>query len=108
MDTEIEPIVDNWYFHLDKGQTFRVIAVDDDSGLVEVQHFDGDLEEITRVDWENLQIELSEEPQSWTGALDIGEMDDLGTEITDTSKDDWDESLGEFKSPGKDKLVPEA
>ena len=36
MTTEADPIVFNWYSHLDKGQRFRVIAFDADSGLVEL------------------------------------------------------------------------
>lgn len=107
MNNEIEAIVDNWYLHLDKGQKFIVVAVDDTADLIEVQHYDGDLEEITRAEWNNLKIELSEEPQNWTGALDIAEIDDLGTEVTDTGKDDWNESLGEFKQASNEKLTPE-
>lgn len=107
MDADIEPIVDNWYFHLDKGQDFKVVAVDEDSGVIEIQHFDGDVEEVTQDEWSEMEIELSEEPQNWTGAMDISEVDDYGTEITDTSKDDWNDSLGQFKQPEKEKLTQE-
>jgi hypothetical protein len=30
-----------------------------------------------------------EEPENWTGPVDIAEVDDLGTQITDTTTDDW-------------------
>ncbi len=29
MDNELDPIVGNWYRHLDKGQIFRVVALDE-------------------------------------------------------------------------------
>jgi len=45
MDTLIDPIFGNWYRHLDKGQMFMVVAVDESDSLVELQHFDGDVEE---------------------------------------------------------------
>jgi len=106
MTIDIEPILDNWYLHLDKGQKFKVVAIDDDN-LVEIQHFDGDLEEITRRDWDDMDIELSEEPQNWTGSYDIAETDDLGADITETSKEDWDDSLDQFKQPLKQKLTPD-
>ncbi|MDH5547662.1 MAG: hypothetical protein OEZ43_18955 [Gammaproteobacteria bacterium] len=101
MDIDLEPVVDNWYLHLDKGQNFRVIAVDDVIGVIEIQHFDGDIEEITFDDWAELEIELSEEPTNWAGALDIAEPDDYGTEITDTADDDWLDPIQEVKKPTK-------
>ena len=39
--------------------------------------------------------------------MDIDEPDDYGTQITETSKDDWDESLQEFRDPDREKLTQE-
>ncbi len=96
MESELDPIVDNWYAHLDKGQQFKVVAVDTEAELIELQHFDGDIEEVTLSQWREMQIELSEEPEDWSGPLDIGEIDDLGTEITDTGSEVWSEPLSEY------------
>ena len=98
MPNELDPRVEQWYSHLDKGQRFVVTAVDEENDTVEVQHFDGDLEEYTLDDWYQLDLELCEEPENWSGAMDISERDDLGTEITDTSGADWSEALEEFHS----------
>ena len=49
MENELDAIIENWYLHLDKGQPFQVIAVDEDTRLVEIQHIDGDLEESDEV-----------------------------------------------------------
>lgn len=96
MNSEADPIVGNWYRHLDKGQPFAVVAVDDEAGLVEIQHFDGDLEEIELDAWYRLPIEPIEEPENWSGPLDVAELDDLGgTEVTDTQPEDWSEPLEE-------------
>ena len=99
MATELDPIVDNWYFHRDKGQRFYVVAVDEEEGTVEIQHFDSDLEEISLNAWYDMDIELSEAPENWSGAMDIVEQDDLGTEITDTKPEDWSEPLQDFREP---------
>ena len=104
MSTEIDPVVDNWYTHLDKGQRFIVTAVNEDEGTVEIQHFDGDLEEIEINDWYNMDIEVCEEPENWSGPLDIAEIDDFGTEVTDTSKDVWTEPLQQFRKTDTEKL----
>ena len=101
MPNELDPQVDQWYAHLDKGQRFYVVAIDEVDKMVEIQHFDGDLEEISLDEWRDLQIELSEEPENWTGALDISEPDDLGTGITDTQPDDWTEPGEDFRRPNK-------
>jgi hypothetical protein len=98
MSTEADPIAFNWYYHLDKGQRFCVIAVDDKNGTVEIQYFDGQVEEIDIDSWYEMDIEGSEEPENWSGAVDIDDNDDLGTEITDTSPEDWNSPLQEIKS----------
>jgi hypothetical protein len=105
MKNEADPIVGNWYQHLDKGQAFQVVAVDEDTGTVELQHFDGDVEGIELDAWYRLPVELIEEPENWSGPLDVGEMDDLtGTEVTDTAVADWTEPLEEIVKP-KDRPV---
>ena len=98
MTTEADPVLDNWYQHLDKGSSFRVIATNEDEGNVEIQYFDGDVEEIGLDDWYELDIEPIEEPENWTGPVDIAEVDDLGTQITDTTSDDWAAPQQEIKS----------
>lgn len=101
MPTEIDPIIGNWYQHLDKGQPFQVVALDEEGGLVELQHFDGDIEELSLDDWYESNLDIAEEPENWSGALDIGERDDLGTEITDTNDGDWFETFEEIKPKEK-------
>lgn len=96
MANEIDPIVDNWYSHLDKGQRFKVVAVDEDNDTIEIQDFDGNINEYSFDTWYQLDIEVSEEPENWSGAMDIGERDDYGTEVTDTPDEDFDEPLNEF------------
>ncbi|MCP5093465.1 MAG: hypothetical protein GY949_21350 [Gammaproteobacteria bacterium] len=32
MGNELDPLIGNWYQHLDKGQMFRVVAFDEDVG----------------------------------------------------------------------------
>ena len=101
MPNELDPRIDQWYSSSGKGQRFYVTVIDGESGSVEVQHFDGDLEEFTIDEWRDLQIELSEEPENWSGSLDVTEKDDLGTEVTDTKAADWDEPGEDFRRPNK-------
>jgi hypothetical protein len=45
----ITPVVGEWYSS--HGQLFEVVAVDDAERVIEIQHADGDLEEIEFDDW---------------------------------------------------------
>ncbi len=45
----IEPVVGDWY--RSHGQIFEVVAIDDAERVIEIQHADGDLEEIEFEDW---------------------------------------------------------
>ena len=108
MSMDIEPIVGNWYAHVDKGQRFMVTAVDDYGETVEMQHFDVDIEEASLAEWYQLDLEIIEEPEAWSGALDIAEADDFGTEITDTEDEAWADGLAEFRQPNRENLKREA
>jgi hypothetical protein len=88
-------MISQWYRHLDKGQSFQVTAVDEADGTVEVQHFDGDLEEIDLEDWPAMALEMIETPEDWTGPMDDVERDDLGYTETDMRGEDWVEPLNE-------------
>lgn len=96
MPNDLDPIVGNWYCHLDKGQRFQVVAFDEDKNTVEIQDFDSNVNEFEIDVWRTLDIEVCEAPENWAGAMDIGERDDFGTEITDTSDDDFNASLEEI------------
>lgn len=105
MSTEVDPIVGNWYQHLDKGQHFLVVAIDEDEGLIETQHFDGDIEEVSIEEWYQQDLDMAEAPENWAGALDIGTKDDYGTEVTDTNISDWSAPLEDIhlSSEGRSK-----
>lgn len=83
------PIVDQWYRHLDKGEPFRVVAFDRDSGTVEIQDFDGDVEELELEDWYGLEIEPIAPPEDLTGPMDDIERDDLGYSDTGAEEGEW-------------------
>ena len=99
MATENDPIIGSWYFHNDKGQQFVIVNVDAENELVDIQHFDGDIEEISFTNWYDMNIEIGTEPENWSGATDVGEVDDYGTSVTDTTTEEWDEPLEEIRTP---------
>lgn len=101
MTNELEPLVDQWYMHHDKGEMFRIVATDAASRNIEIQYFDGDVEEIDREAWAELDIEAVEPPEDWTGPYDDIDLDDPGTIETGMRPQDWRISL-ESHRPGEE------
>jgi hypothetical protein len=82
---EYEPIVGQWYEDLENDETFQVLKLDEDKETVEIQHLDGDLEELDVDEWAELDLELTEEPEGWSGSKAEKDADD------DEDEEDWDE-----------------
>ena len=52
------------------------MAVDEQDGTIEIQHFDGTIEESEPEGWIALHPERAEAPEDWTGSVDIS-LEDL-------------------------------
>jgi hypothetical protein len=78
MSNRLKPVVGQWYSHLDKGDVFQVVAIDEESGWIEIQEFDGGLDEIEFEEWRQMSIEAAVPPEDWTGPVDEIDRDDLG------------------------------
>jgi hypothetical protein len=84
------PVVGQWYRpSTSKGQLFEVISIDDLDSNIEIQFFDGNIDQLEMESWLEMDISPEYAPENWFGAIDVPELDDLGSSITDTSEDDW-------------------
>ena len=92
MPTEADPILGTWYEHTDKGQKFEVVSLDEDNGVIGIQYFDGDLDEIDLDTWYEMDIVTSEAPEDWTGPVDEVPKNDLGYSETAIADEDWSEA----------------
>lgn len=89
MESALDPIVGQWYRHpdADKGEIFQVIDVDTDEDLVEVQYFDGDIEELPQDAWKSQGMQSCAPPEDWTGPYDEIERDDRGYSDSEPSRE---------------------
>jgi len=78
IEDNIIPRVDHWYMDPKTERSFTVIDYDEDDGVIEIQYFDGELDELDMEEWEDLAIEEVEQPEDWSGPMDEVERDDLG------------------------------
>ena len=68
------PVIGEW-FRRTGGDSFEVVAIDPDDRTIEIQYFDGTLEEIDLEDWFEEPIEATEAPEDWTGSVDVDPED---------------------------------
>jgi hypothetical protein len=68
--TSPSPVVGDWYRRMG-GELFEVVAIDRDDGTVEVQHFDGTLEEFDLESWVEQEFEEAQAPEDWSGSVDV-------------------------------------
>ncbi|HCB15235.1 MAG TPA: hypothetical protein DEP36_16945 [Gammaproteobacteria bacterium] len=86
--SDVDPIIGSWYRNQETGNDFEVVALDEDAQTVEIQYFDGELEELDLDAWYELPIDPIEAPEDWSGPFDEMEADDLGYEEDEFSNED--------------------
>ena len=77
MLTRHKPEVGTWYENLEDGELFEVVAVDEDSGFVATQYFDGALEELDHETFLKLPLRVAEQPEDWSGPFELDEPLDM-------------------------------
>ena len=82
MSRDYEPVAGQWYENLEEEEQFRVLSVDEDSELVEIEYLDGDIEEIDIEAWHEMDLDRIEEPEGWS---------ESDKEEEEEEDDDWDE-----------------
>ena len=90
MIDEVTPVIGNWYRH-ENGEIFEVVALDADDASIEIQYFDGTIEEIEFDAWEQMEILAAEPPEDWSGSVDVDdeELEELG----DKPEEEFDDPL---------------
>jgi len=88
---EYEPVVGQWYENVDESDSFRVLSIDEDAELIEIEYLDGDIEEIDLETWRELDLDKIEEPEGWAASREEEEEDDDDEDLDE----DWDEDEDE-------------
>jgi hypothetical protein len=84
---EYEPTVKQWYEDLENDETFQVLKVDEDKETVEIQYLDGEIEELDIDSWAELDLELTQEPEGWSGSEGEDEDEDEDDDLDDDDED---------------------
>jgi len=89
MSRELTPVAGRWYRDLDRDEVFKVVAVEESDDLIEIQHADGEVEELESDEWFEMDIERAEEPEDWLREDEDSEEED--DKDADEDDEDWDE-----------------
>src|ERR1700685_306737 len=84
---DYEPVAGQWYENLEEEESFRVLSVDEDSELIEIEYLDGDIEELDVEAWHEMDLECIAEPEGWAASQAEEEEED----DEDEDDEDWDE-----------------
>ncbi|HHJ16305.1 MAG TPA: hypothetical protein ENJ80_06365 [Gammaproteobacteria bacterium] len=91
MNFEPVPRIGDWYKNT-TGDAFEVIAQDEDDDTLELQYYDGTLEELDPETWESMHPVPIEPPEDWTGSMDVSREDSQAADIA-LESDDWMRAL---------------
>ena len=76
------PVIGNWFRRPD-GVLFEVVAVDEDDGTIETQHFDGTIGEVDIENWSSMLLVEVSAPEDWSGSVDMDPEDYVGQKEND-------------------------
>jgi hypothetical protein len=81
------PEIGQWYERMNSGEIFLVTGIDENAKTIELQAYDGAIDEIDAEVWAASPLELAESPEDWTGSIDDMEADVLACSKAKTMLD---------------------
>jgi hypothetical protein len=91
--TNPAPVIGQWYRRTG-GDSFEVVAIDPDDRTIEIQYFDGTIEELDLDEWRQDEIVAAEAPEDWTGSVDVEPEDTENEyEAEPVGRESWGDPL---------------
>ena len=90
MAREYEPVAGQWYENIDESESFRVLSVDEDSELIEIEYLDGDIEELDLDTWREFDLDKIDQPEGWSAPEEEDE-EEKKNDKDEEDEEDWDE-----------------
>lgn len=90
------PEIGRWY-RTPANEVFSVVAIEEGAGegggTIEIQYFDGTLEELDHAEWGTLLAQAVPEPEDSSGALDMHVDADPDAGVDEPDADTWVDPL---------------
>lgn len=76
MPTRLQEIeIGDWYQTPVREERFEIVAMDESERTLEIQYYDGTVEEVDFESWPQLEAEAAHPPEDWAGAYDADRED---------------------------------
>ncbi len=76
------PVIGQW-FKRPNGTLFEVVAIDEGDQTVEIQQFDGTIDEFDVSRWQDLMLTEVSAPEDWSGSVDMDPEDFVSQKDSD-------------------------
>ena len=81
------PQIGQWYERADTAEIFQVTGIDDGAGTIEIQSFDGDVDEVDLRLWSALPLEFAQPPEDWLASVEEMDAQDFVSSQAETILD---------------------
>ena len=71
------PAIGKWYLDNADKQLFEIVAIEEEDDTIEIQYFDGAIEELDSELWYEMELTSAAPPEDWSGPFDDLEADDM-------------------------------
>lgn len=75
--SKLQPDIGRWYQEAATDLLFKVVAIDDSSGAIEIQYFDGEVSELEEDTWREMVLLTAESPEDWRASYELSPEDEL-------------------------------
>jgi len=96
MATELNPVIGSWYQDKELGRVFEIVAMDEDDGTIEIQYFEGEIEELDIDTWYESSLNTIAAPEDWSGPYDDLVPDDFGDTENPVHPETWANPLDDI------------
>jgi len=73
------PVIGHWYRRAN-GNLLKIVAVDEEDATIELQFFDGTIDEVDFDTWNSQLLERVGAPEDWSGSVDMDPEDFSGND----------------------------
>jgi hypothetical protein len=70
------PVIGDWY-RRSNGTLLKIVAADEEDATIEIQFFDGTIDEVDFETWNSMMLERVGAPEDWSGEIPLGYHDPL-------------------------------
>ncbi len=73
------PVIGDWYRRTN-GTLLKIVAADEEDATIEIQFFDGTIDEVDLDTWQGMMLERVGAPEDWSGSVDMDPEDFSGVD----------------------------